>query len=399
MSVCVPTQMSASSRRLSVRRIVGRATGLVVLSGALAAGVSPGSAAVAPTAITTIPVHSGTTSVAVNASTDTIYVVSGKASDAPSGLALTGALTAINGHSDHVTGTIGLPDPVGVAVDPVTDMVYVVSTEAPETAVGTAEPVAGMLWAINGRSNKVVAKVNIAGAVAVGVDSLTDTIFVPGGGYSTFVVDGRTNKLKATVPNIPYPNGVAVDPKTDTAFVSAGDPDVGGVWAINGQTDQPPGQTTGSTPATVTAIGISAVGVDTNSGTVYVTVEGPFGEEVSFFHSGAKKAAKSLVLSGYAIGLANVAADSATGTGYVVANAEACGEAIYALNGATHKVSGILNFTLPKATAGVQGIAAVDPATDLIYVTAGSAVDVIHGGFSGGTVKTTCGGGGSTLGA
>jgi len=220
---------------------------------------------------------------------------------------------------------------------------------------------------------------------------VTDTIFVPGGGYSTFVVDGRTNKLKATVPNIPYPNGVAVDPKTDTAFVSAGDQDIGGIWAINGHTDEAPGQTTASTLPTVAAIGISGVGVDPNTGTVYVTN----GSEIAFFHSGARKAAATLALSGYAIGLGVVAADSASGIGYVVASGEPCAGALYAIDGVTHKVKGIVNFTFPKGAVGATyGATAVDPVTDMLYVTAGTAVEVIHGGFSGGTVKTTCGGGG-----
>jgi YVTN family beta-propeller protein len=395
--------MSAFSRaksalieaRVLSRRVTYSVTGFSIVLGSLLGSV-PASASPAPPTVTKVVVPNQAADVAVDPSTDKIYVVSSR-NKAGTNEPISGAVTVIDGKTNKVIGRLGVPPASGVAVDPRTDMIYVLSPYAP-TVINKA-PSTGLISVINGRTNKITAKVPVGGAVAVGVDATTNRIFVPGGGYTTFVIDGKTNKVIASVPNVIYPNGVAVDAKTDTAFVSGGDGAVGGMWAINGKSNKIPGATVGETPTTVAAIGIAGIAVNSATGAVYVTVSGSAGLTVSAIHRGAKKIASTVTLAAYNLDPAanGIAVDTASGTVYAVAQGGTC-SAVYAIDPTAHKIkiAGVLNISIP--TEGDGGIA-VDSNTDTVYIAAGPSLDVIHGGVSGGSYKcASAGGGGVTLG-
>jgi YVTN family beta-propeller protein len=94
-----------------------------------------------------------------------------------------------------------------VAVDPVTDRVYVA---------------AGPLYVIDGQTNTVIAKVPVGlDPQGVAVNSTTDTIYTANDDSSNVtVVNGRTNKATATIPAGNDPTGAAVNPATNTVYVT-----------------------------------------------------------------------------------------------------------------------------------------------------------------------------------
>ena len=308
-------------------------------------GSVPASASPTQPLVTKVVVPSDATDVAVDPSTDKAYVVSTR-NKAGTNEPVSGTVAVIDGKTNKVVARVGIPPATGVAVDASTDRIYVVNPYAP-TVVNNVKST-GLISVIDGRTNKVTAKIPIGGAVAIGIDAKTNRIFVPGGGYTTFVIDGKTNKVIATDPNVPYPNGVAVDAKSDTAYVSAGDEAVGGIWAINGKTNKIPGATVAETPATVAAIGIAAAGVNAASGSVYIGIDGPAGFAVSTIHRGAKKITSTVTLAQYNLGPAanGIAVDTASGTVYAVGTDGAC-SAVYAIDPAGHKIIGVANISLP----------------------------------------------------
>jgi YVTN family beta-propeller protein len=112
----------------------------------------------------TIPLGRASGGIAVNPSTDTIYVA----------VDLNPAVVVISGQTDTVTGTIPVGDmPGAAAVNPRTNIIYVANQDVPSTGFG-----------------------------------------------SVSVLNGRTSKALATIPVGVGPTGVTVDPNTNTAYVA-----------------------------------------------------------------------------------------------------------------------------------------------------------------------------------
>jgi DNA-binding beta-propeller fold protein YncE len=94
---------------------------------------------------------------------------------------------------------------------------------------------------------------------AVAVDPRTDMIYWPTDSTGTEVINGRTNKVVATIDvgsgAYSTEDGVVVNPVTDTIYVSAGE-----VSVIDGQTRTITGQIT--VPNGYTAVGVAADSVN-----------------------------------------------------------------------------------------------------------------------------------------
>jgi YVTN family beta-propeller protein len=142
-----------------------------------------------------------------------------------------------------------------VAVDPVTDTIYV-------TNFGS-----GTVTVIDGATNTVARTItlNVLGATGVAVNPRTDTVYVssesggPGNAGTVSVINGATGAVTRTVDLPSSANSLAVDPVTDTVYVADGS----GVSVIRGSA---------STATTITAgNGPYGVGVDPSTNTVYVT--------------------------------------------------------------------------------------------------------------------------------
>ena len=161
--------------------------------------------------------------------------------------------------------------PVAMAMDPGRQTVYALGTSpSPKDQ--------SYLYFIHAPTNKVVRTVDVGSlANAVTVDTSTGAVYVstyvsqvegldivsgrtgkvtgfikavygPGGfdpktgllyfgGATVSVVNGRNNKVVATVNSVPSPTAVGVDPRTDTIYLTSQN-DGGGVWVINGKTDK-----------------------------------------------------------------------------------------------------------------------------------------------------------------
>jgi YVTN family beta-propeller protein len=216
--------------------------------------------------------------IAVNAATDTVYV--GNRGD--------DTLSVINGATCNAFSRSGCGQnwptvatgstPQAVAVDQRTDTVYTANTD-PDTGTGNTVSVIDGAHC-NARTTSgcrhAPATVVVGTApVALAVNNVTDTIYVTnanyGGAGSVSVINGNTcnsavttgcDQTPATIAVGTNPEGVAIDPATDTIYVTnANYGGAGSVSVINGNTCNS-AVTTGcdQTPATI-AVGNSPQGV------------------------------------------------------------------------------------------------------------------------------------------
>ena len=117
--------------------------------------------------------------------------------------------------------------PIGVAVNATSNQIYVANSGSNNVSV------------IDGTSNSVVATItdpNAVAPVAVAVNATTNTIYVANSkSNNVTVIDGATNSVTATIPVGTSPSGVAVDSQTNFAYVAnSGSNDI---TVINGATN------------------------------------------------------------------------------------------------------------------------------------------------------------------
>ena len=161
-----------------------------------------------------------------------------------------GELQVINGRTDSVVASVPVPGRAPfVAVDQVTDMIYVTGSR--------------YVSVVSGRTNTVVAKIRLGPSSFIATDPLTNRIYVQAFVSTTAgkldVVNGRTNKVIATVPDANSSWGVATDPKTNTVYFGGAQDSL---LVLNGQTD--------TVAATITNIQGSDITADPLTNTVYV---------------------------------------------------------------------------------------------------------------------------------
>jgi YVTN family beta-propeller protein len=220
--------------------------------------------------------------IAVNATTDTIYVTNLNAA----------TVAVINGATNAVTATVSVRfASFGVAVDPTTNTIY---TPNQDGSTG--------VWVIDGATNTVTTTVPVGcGPLGVAVDVATDTVYATNDCSGTVsVIDGSTNVVTATIPVGAGPRGVATDDTTNTIYVANISSDT--VSVIDGATN--------AVTATV-AVGNSPISVAVDATTHLIYVANSVSNTVSVLDTAA-----STVL----IGDANV---EATVDGLVIGTARA----------------------------------------------------------------------------
>lgn len=154
--------------------------------------------------------------VAVNPVTDTVYVTGGAATTGDIGV-----ITVINGHTATITATIDEPlgtDAFGVAVDSSTNTVYVANITGDSVAV------------IDGATNTITATVSTpTHPVGLAVDDATDQVFASSDGNGVqpdpaiYGINAATDVLDWTtvLPGAaPGPSSVTVDPATGSVYVA-----------------------------------------------------------------------------------------------------------------------------------------------------------------------------------
>lgn len=390
--------LQSPHRPRSGRRLA--AVGLVFLVSSVPAWLAPTAASAKKAGVTEITVsHTaapgarGTSDIAVDPSTDTVFVTgSGIANpNLPTG----GRVWVIDGKRNKVVATLRLvgASNAGVAVNTNTHVVYVADGQLPNP---TPEQPGG-ITVIDGRTHKVTATISIPGlgnyaspGPRLTVDSSTNTVYANGPGYSTDVISGRTNTLTTTVPYPYYPGPVAVDTGSDTVYATGGaSGGTTGVWVINGHTDVTEGITTASPVTILTPGPPSGVAVDSRTGRIYVT-GATSAAGVSIIDRGANRIAHTIRIKNGNIG--EVGVDTAANSIYVTAGSvyQGCPGFVSQINGKTNKVTATVNGI--EQPTGI----AVDAKNHMVYVTNGNKVAVFHGGYS--RKQKKCGGGGIVLG-
>jgi len=190
------------------------------------------------------------------------------------------------------------------------------------------------------------------------------------------VIDGSTNGVLETIALAAYPHGVAVDPVTDTIYVSVATTTLttgpAAVDVIDGTTD-----TVADTIALPTGSWPLGIAVDSTTHSVYVADY--LGSAVTVI-DGSANAVIATVSTGSGSRPRNVAVDAASDTAWV---ADVSGN-VFAISGASNTITQTISFA-GRSAEGVD----VNPDTDTVYAAIGNtpAVVVIDG--STGTVITT----------
>jgi len=138
------------------------------------------------TVITNIPVGNKPVFPGVNPFTQSVYVSN-----------RLGWLSLLDEDENNIVATIPLgggpniTEPEGVAVDPITNRVYVANFEP-----------AGSVWVIDGRTNTLVATVPVGDSpFSIAVNLLTRRVYAANAGDNTIsVIDERSNTVIANVP-------------------------------------------------------------------------------------------------------------------------------------------------------------------------------------------------------
>ena len=163
----------------------------------------------------TVPAGKGSSGVAVDPSTHTVYVTDRD----------DGTVSVIDGATRTVTATVPVgKDPIDLAVDPSTHTVYIAHIFDNTVSV------------IDGATRTVTATVPVGNLpVDLAVNASTHTVYVANGNDNTVsVIDGATRTVTATVPVGKSLVDLAVDPSTHTVYIANGNENT--VSVIDGAT-------------------------------------------------------------------------------------------------------------------------------------------------------------------
>lgn len=346
--------------------------------------------------LASIAVGTGPTSVAVNSTTNTIYVVLS-----------TDQLAVINGATNAVTGTVSFPagsSARGLAVNEATNEIYVALDDnnalavvngaaLTYTTIGGIQdarqvaviPQTGRIYVtwIDGQSgahqinvydaaaDTLVTTISALGGIPaenIAADPVANRVYFSGSVASIGVIDGATNTVLTTIPvtgtrrfappgsslngSAPVTQALAVDPITQYVYATS---DSGHIAIIDGATN---------TVADILPTGSRPSGVAANpaSGRWYASL-GP-ASAVLALQGGTTTIDRTLVLASSPTG---VAVNRSTGEIWV---ANAGSDNVLALDGTTHE----LRYVLPAGTTPAK--VAVNGTTNRVYIAASGADSV-----------------------
>ena len=311
---------------------------------------TPAGAAYSPP---TIPVGREPSALAVNPVTNTIY-------SANLGDTHGGSASVINGATNTVTATISPLYAVGygAAVNPVTNRAYFTTQN-------------GTLTVVDGATNTVTATVSASPAYSFGVavDPVTNRVYV-GTSEGLAIIDGATNSVIATVTG--FTGGtVAVNPVTDTVYVtgsvSGGNPSI---YVVSGATN--------TVRATIPLDRVPrSLTVDAASNTLYLSyaIPYPWDSTLTVFSGTTNLPIATIAVGPHPVG--GVTVDPTRNLVYAAAtasNVDGMGGRITVINGATQAI------VRAMYSVSAPGAVAVNPTTNLLYVTPGTdAVTVLSG--------------------
>ena len=316
---------------------------ILLLAAVLAGVVCPTSGAQTVTA--TIATGSVTKGVAVNPVTNKIYVANTN----------NGTVTVIDGATNNTSTVPVGSNPYAVAVNPVTNKIYVTSCYSGTGCSNT-------VTVIDGATNDTSTIPTGMSPQALAVNPVTNKIYVANTNSNTVtVIDGATNTVTSTVNVGTSPIAVAVNPVTNQVYVA----NIGSanVSVIDGATN--------TVTSTVTT-GTSPQSVAVNPVTNKIYVANAAGNNVTVI-DGATNTVVSTVLTGtypYAVALNPV-----TNQIYVTNFGNGSGNTVSVIDGATNNIAATVTVgTAPQSLA-------VNPTTNQIYIgnEGSNNVSVING--------------------
>jgi len=189
------------------------------------------------TVAATVTVGYGAFDVAVNQTTNQIYVTNNCGSD--STCSSNGSVTVIDGNTNTVAATVSVQaSPGDLAVNPATNQIYVVNTCGSDTGCVTANLGEGSVTVIDGATNTVAATIAVGlYPTFVVANPATNEIYVHNtcassttcdsdndGPAGESVIDGATNTVATTVAvgyglNVPIFSLLALDPTSNQIYV------------------------------------------------------------------------------------------------------------------------------------------------------------------------------------
>jgi YVTN family beta-propeller protein len=243
-------------------------------------------------------------------------------------------------HAQTVTATISVEnDPVAVAVNPVTNTIYVANQNSESVTV------------IDGSTNNITTTVTVGGEpAAIAVDAVTNQVYVVNTQSDTVtVIDGVTNNT--TTVNVGYtPDAVAVNPVTNKVYV-ANSGGAGSVTVIDGFTHNTTTVNVGYFPVAVAVNPVTNQVYVANSGNNTVTV--------------IDGATNNTTTVNAAETPQTIALDPVTNMIYI---ANRYGNTVSANDGTVTVIDGATNNTATVNIGLFPGAIAVDPVTDTIWV-------------------------------
>jgi YVTN family beta-propeller protein len=287
--------------------------------------------------VATLAVPGGGGEVAVNPSTNRIYVVDSSAN----------ALDVIDGATNGVVQVPVGRDPRSLAVNASTNRIYVSNAGD------------GTLSVVDGSSNAVIT-LPIGGSGSITVDERSNRIYVirEGDPGDVTIVDGPTNTWHSIATGSRGPVRAVVNPDTNRLYVSYRTSGDVRVVDASSASDQPPSVSI----AVAGAPAFLALNRATNK--VYASTNDTRDPVVEI--DGASNAAIPITMAGHAPFAVDLAVNAATNRIYLSLQDE-----VAVVDGATRAVSYI--------PTGFVGRLAVDEAFNRVYATGGSSVIVIDG--------------------
>jgi YVTN family beta-propeller protein len=321
--------------------------------------------------------------VAVNPATNKIYVADSGSFDRGIAPHNPGKVTVFDGATNTATDIIdpNADGPVGIAVNPTTNKIYVANARS------------GNVTVIDGATNATTTLTdpNAVFPFAVAVNSATNRIYVANqGNLSSYaanpgnvtVIDGATGRITTvTDPNAYAPDSLAVNSVTNKVYVANmgnflfNGSNLGNVTVIDGATNT---TTTITDPNATTPGGgdCRGFGVAVNSATNKVYVVNEYSHNVTIIDGASN--ATTTVSDPSAWAPIAVAVDSVTNKIYVanIGNDDSggAGESVTVIDGASNSMR-----TVTDPNMGSPQAVTVDPATNRIYA-AGASLTVIDGG-------------------
>ena len=193
-----------------------------------------------PAIFKTITVGKSPEGIAVNPETNMVYVANRDLN----------STAVIDGKTNKVVANVTVgPSPHSVAVNPNTNLIYVSNRGFPIDNITTTNTDSNTVSVIDGKTNKVVANVTVGySPEGVAVNPVTNKIYVANSGdYSVSVIDGSNNKVVDKMLTVDPDFGnlpliynlatfVAVNPKTNMVYLTNEDADT--VSVIDGKNDR-----------------------------------------------------------------------------------------------------------------------------------------------------------------